>query len=210
MSKHVQINGDTYTQLQINFINEYFVDYNATQAVKRAGYQTVSDNAAAWQGSTLLKDPKIVKLIRVRLETDLMTKEEVIHRLARVGRGADIAHYIEQVTDEETGQTFTFFDLNKFKADGLGFLVKSVTNQRGGSVKFDFYDALKALEILAKHHALLVDVLVNISDDVSSEKDALARRQRVTELLAAAASRARPADKSAVIEGTAKLVESDK
>jgi len=206
MAGQVRIDNEVYTDLQLAFVREYFVDYNATRAYIRAGYVNSTEESAASSASTLLREPKIAKLIRLKLQADLMTKEELVHRLAAIARGADIASYTEAQVDPDTGTTYTFFDLEKFKADGLGFLVKSVTNLRGGSVRFDFYDSLKALELLAKQYAMLIDVLVQVKDDVSQEQDSEARKRRVRELLKAAATRARPPDKDTVIDSTATVV----
>ena len=53
------------TEKQIAFSREYIIDYNATQAAKRAGY---SEKTAYAQGSKLLKKTEIKEAVAKNLE----------------------------------------------------------------------------------------------------------------------------------------------
>ena len=80
--------------MQEQFVVEYLVDFNATQAAKRAGY---SDSVAILASQTLLKDSAIAaavdraqaqKLARVNVRAD-----EVIHELAALAYSR-VDHYL--------------------------------------------------------------------------------------------------------------------
>lgn len=86
------------TDKQKNFVNEYLIDLNATQAYKRAGYSASSDAIAATEGFKLLRNPKIEneisKRIKEREHRTEITQDEVLRELAAIAF-ADITDFVE-------------------------------------------------------------------------------------------------------------------
>ena len=72
------------TTKQRRFIEEYCVDFNATQAAIRAGYKK---SAAKATGAENLTKPDISKAVTDRLDELAMKPEEGTKRLADMGRG---------------------------------------------------------------------------------------------------------------------------
>lgn len=121
----------TLTPQQELFCQEYIIDYNGTQAAKRAGY---SDKTAAVQVSRLLKNAKVLSRVRAiqkeRLEKLALTQESVLLNLLEV---YDRCMQKKPVTewDYETGEY-----------------------KETGTYEFDAKGALRALELLGKHLAM--------------------------------------------------------
>lgn len=67
------------------FAREYVKDYNATQAAIRAGY---SEKTASSQGSRLLKNPKVLELIKENqkalVESSCLSEEKIIIELLTI------------------------------------------------------------------------------------------------------------------------------
>ena len=72
------------TTKQQRFVEEYCVDFNATQAAIRAGY---SEKTAYSQGQRLLKNVEIQAAIQKRLDKLAMTAGEALLKLTSWGRG---------------------------------------------------------------------------------------------------------------------------
>lgn len=73
------------TTKQRRFIEEYCLDFNATQAAIRAGYK---ESSAYEIGYENLKKPEISKAITARLDELAMKPEEGTKRLADMGRSS--------------------------------------------------------------------------------------------------------------------------
>lgn len=158
-----RVYGNDLTDKQKAFIEQYLIDFNATQAAKRAGYQG-NDNVLANVGCVNLRNPKIREHIRARLEGSCMSANEVISRLAHQARGPD--DYID-----EHGQV----DIAQLVQDGKAHLIKSIRETRYGRT-YIFYDSQRALELIGKHLQLFVDRVKhegNITVDIHdlSDKD---------------------------------------
>jgi phage terminase small subunit len=74
------------TELQQRFVNEYLIDFNGTEAYKRAGYTVRNDNVAAVEAVRLLRNPKIRAQLtkaqseqqeRTNITADMVIQEEV-------------------------------------------------------------------------------------------------------------------------------------
>ena len=78
------------TSLQERFVDEYMVDMNAAQAVKRAGYNT---QAPAQMGLKVLRTPKVAEEVARRLEQKRertqVTENYVINRLVNLAESTD-------------------------------------------------------------------------------------------------------------------------
>jgi phage terminase small subunit len=77
--------GSKLTTKMENFINEYFIDFNASQAVLRAGYKSTTPNRL---GTKLLKHPlvaaEIAKRKEIRQEKTELSAEYVITKLIAI------------------------------------------------------------------------------------------------------------------------------
>lgn len=71
------------TDKQRRFVEEYTVDFNATQAAIRAGYSKASANPT---GSENLAKPSIREAIDKRLDALSCSTAEVLTRLSEIGR----------------------------------------------------------------------------------------------------------------------------
>jgi len=142
------------TPKQSAFIEEYFIDFNATRAAERAGYRG-DDNTLAVTGSRLLRINKVAERIKVRLQESAMSADEVLARLAEQARG-EVGAYI---------QSDGTCDFESIIADDKAHLLKKVLKTtrltKAGdeiiSVKVEMYDAQRALELIGKYHKLFVD-----------------------------------------------------
>lgn len=73
---------------QAQFVREYLIDLNATQAAKRAGY---SEKTAYAQGQRLLKHAEVAAALSEaqakRAERTEISADRVLHELAKIGFG---------------------------------------------------------------------------------------------------------------------------
>lgn len=78
------------TDKQLNFIKEYCVDFNATQAAIRAGY---SQKTAYSIGEENLRKPEISDAIKQRLDQLTLSAEELTKKTADIAKG-NLADYM--------------------------------------------------------------------------------------------------------------------
>lgn len=141
------------------FADEYLrLNMNGTQAYKNV-YGTSNDNHAAVNSSRLLRNTKIDQYITERLKEKAMAADEVIARIAEVGRG-DLSRYV-------TGRGE--IDIEQLKADGLGHLLKkykktkrTIRQKDGTEVEtehqeIELYPADSAHDKLMRFHGLYND-----------------------------------------------------
>lgn len=74
----------TLTPKQARFVDEYLVDFNATQAAIRAGYSEKTAYSIGWEN---LRKPEIKKAISERIAEMTMEADEALLRLTQWGRG---------------------------------------------------------------------------------------------------------------------------
>lgn len=151
------------TGLQRLFVTEYLVDLNATQAAIRAGY---SKKSASRQGVDLLQIPHVAEAIRQRQAKRLSkveaTAERVLDELARIA-----------FADLRDVATWTGSSVQLRPSDDIppnaAIAIESVASGQWGP-KITLHSKTKALELLAKHHGLLVDrVKVENPEDVARQ-----------------------------------------
>ena len=153
------------TPKQIRFVDEYLVDFNATQAAIRAGY---SPKTAAAAAARLLRNVNIQAEI-ARRQKDLqrrteVTQERVVKELARIAF-ANIADYIHLQTQtrtkddgtEVTYQTVMFNETQELSADQRAAL--AVVKQSVNGFELKLHDKIKALELLGRHIGMFNDKL---------------------------------------------------
>ena len=141
------------------FVNEYLIDFNATQAALRAGY---SPRTAYSIGNENLKKPEIKAAIERRIDERAMTADEVVGRLSDMAR-ADPGDFMDI-------ESMSFsLALRKAKEKGLTHLIKKVkqrttiTHKKDGDeeenhyIEIELHDSQSALDKLGKVHKLFVD-----------------------------------------------------
>jgi phage terminase small subunit len=153
--------------LQRQFVREYIVDFNATQAAARAGY---SAKTAYERGSDLLKKPEIQKAVAAEIEARSdrtgITQDWVVQRLAELA-SADIADYMEW--DDKSATFKPKEDLPPGATKSI-LSIKSSKNVDGSSrLEMKMTDKLKALEMLARHTGAFNDS-VTVRGDINVGK----------------------------------------
>lgn len=136
----------SWTDKQKGFVEEYCVDFNATQAAIRAGY---SEKTAHVAGCRNLKDPDIKAAIEERLEELAMSAAEATKRTADIAR-ADMAEFFT-IEEDEGGNRYARLDLVKLVEEGPSHLVKKVKWTRHGP-QIETYDAQQALRTILDAH----------------------------------------------------------
>lgn len=153
------------TPKQIRFVDEYLVDFNATQAAIRAGYKAKTAHVI---GAENLRKPKIAEEI-ARRQKDLqrrteVTQERVVKELARIAF-ADATDYAQVETrtaekgdgTEVSYQTVTLTETAELSADQRAAL--ATVKQSVNGVEIKLHDKIKALELLGRHIGMFTDKL---------------------------------------------------
>ncbi|MBM7843756.1 terminase small subunit [Herpetosiphon giganteus] len=168
------------TAKQRRFVDEYLVDFNATQAAIRAQY---AERSARSIGSENLTKPEIQAEINRRLDS-IMPKAEILGRLAQQARGTmqdfffigmeertiekrriqisvdDKGRQGQEVileeTEEKAMRPAVYLSLVKAQNLGKMHLIKKYSlGPKGESI--ELYNAQDALTTLGKYHAMWVD-----------------------------------------------------
>lgn len=152
---------------QKRFVDEYLVDFNATQAAIRAGY---SQKSARSIGSENLTKPDISEAISQAISERLMTENEVIARLSDIARGdikdlmriSSVGYELELLSKDDEGN----FRVNphtklikKIKQKVTTIMPRNEDGEEKEIVETDLelYSALDALALLGRHHKLFTD-----------------------------------------------------
>lgn len=169
------------TPKQQRFVAEYLIDLNATQAAIRAGYKA---DSAKQVGSENLTKPDIKAAIASGKSQQLASAElsaarvlEELRRLAFV----DLRGFFD-----DAGNLKPIQELSEAHGHALAGLEVIIKNAKAGDGvtdtvhKFKVWDKTRALEMLAKHFALLTDV-VRVDDEQANIAKLLAGRKRAAE-----------------------------
>jgi phage terminase small subunit len=139
------------TERQRQFVAEYAIDLNATQAALRAGYSPKSARVA---GSANLRKPAVKKAIAAAQGPLLAALElnaaQVLQELARIAR-ANVLDYVR--VDDEGMPELDLSWLTRDTAAALSFKVEDDGGRR--RVTFGMHNKIAALDRLARHHGLL-------------------------------------------------------
>jgi len=149
--------GKKLTVKQENFIREYLVDLNATQAAIRAGYSAKTANVI---GPENLAKPCIAERIKqaidARQEKTEITAERVLQELANIAF-SNVEDFFESVSysdeeDEElAGQGRKYHQLKSdFLKSPRIAAVQSIEPGAYGA-KLKMADKMKALEMISRH-----------------------------------------------------------
>lgn len=137
------------TDLMKAFVEHYCDTLSGAKAARLAGY---SKDTARQQAYRLLQNTQVQAAIKSKLSAKAMSGNEVLHRLAAMGRG-DIADF--WTVDPEGKPSF---DFKACQEAGLLHLIKKVSyNKKGEVSSVEVYDAQAALVQLGRHHKLFVD-----------------------------------------------------
>ena len=130
---------------QAQFVQEYLIDLNATQAAIRAGYKP---SCAGKTGNELLKNPHVAAEIAdakdARAVRVGITADKIMRETARVAF-SDPASVLNEI-----GQIKGLRDLTPAQRAA----VKSVKVLADGTLEVQFWDKMNALEKLMKHHGM--------------------------------------------------------
>lgn len=145
------------TDKQRFFIESYLQCWNATEAARQAGYDGNETTLAAigWEN---LRKPLIAEAVSKRISEVAMSADEVLRRLAAVGRGS-----MDCFIDEDG-----YFDLGGEKARANRHLIKKVKVKKrvGGpeddpwtetETEVELHDPMRAMETIGRHHKLFTD-----------------------------------------------------
>lgn len=153
------------TPKQIRFVDEYMVDFNATQAAIRAGYKAKTAHVI---GAENLRKPKIAEEI-ARRQKDLqrrteVTQDRVVKELARVAF-ADASDYVcvETLTYENGDGTVSPVQIVSPKdtgalSDDQRAAIAGI-KQGANGIEIKLHDKIKALELLGRHIGMFNDKL---------------------------------------------------
>lgn len=130
----------SWTDKQKRFVEEYCVDFNATQAAIRAGY---SEKTAGSMGSENLQKPAIKQAIEERLEELAMSAAEATKRLADIAR-SDISDFFHL----ENGVLMV--DVEAITEHG--HVIQQIDMDEDGAHKIKLYDAKDALKTILDAH----------------------------------------------------------
>ena len=134
------------THKQRLFVNEYLIDFNATQAAIRAGYSEKSAAIIGWEN---LRKPNIAEEIQRRVDEVAMSANEVLIRLADVAR-SNIGEFLEF-------QGGVLPRLNLEQAQDRLHLIKTFKYDTNGNPVIEMYSSYDALVQLGRVHSLFTD-----------------------------------------------------
>jgi phage terminase small subunit len=149
------------------FVNEYLKDHNGTQAAIRAGY---SKKTARTIASQLLAILDISEAIKARIAEKTMSSDEVLTRLADMGRG-DLADLMDVTTSgftlelmkkDEEGNLIVKPEtklIKKIKQKVTTYLAKNESQEDREIVEteIELYSAQEALNTIAKLNGMITD-----------------------------------------------------
>ena len=147
------------------FINEYLVDFNATQAAIRAGY---SESTAQEQSSQLLARPDIRALIaegqKAIAERTQSFQDDAVSELKIVGF-SDLADFLT-VKDGGIVEQKPFNELTKEQTKCIKKIKQTLRSSHSADgtilhqtavIEIELHDKLKALELLGRHLGMFND-----------------------------------------------------
>lgn len=147
---------DRLTPKQRCFVEEYLIDFNATQAAIRAGYS--EDSARTTGPENLLKpvvQEAIGKAIARRSKRTEVTADRVVRELARIA-------FLDARKVMEWGpQGVKFRPSEELDDDDAACIVEAseTITEAGGTIRVKMADKMAALNLLAKHTGVAKDQL---------------------------------------------------
>lgn len=157
--KETAIPKDSLTAKQRRFVEEYCVDFNATQAAIRAGYSETTASEIGWEN---LRKPQIKSKIEIRMSALTMSSDEGLLRMSDFARGSFTPFL---VVDENNNVTV---DLTSLPAQAKMHLIKKIkqTKRTFGIpgmettevvTEIEIHDSKDATKTILQMHGKLVD-----------------------------------------------------
>lgn len=132
------------TNKQKNFIEEYLIDFNATQAAIRAGYSSKTANRIATENlSKPVIQKEIERRIQERQQRTEITQDRIVEELAALSF-SKITDYLEI----ENGEVI-FKDTSELTEDQKRAILSVKQTQYGIEIKLN--NKTKPLELLGRH-----------------------------------------------------------
>jgi phage terminase small subunit len=143
------------TAKQARFIAEYLKDLNGKQAAIRAGYKPSNAESTA---STLLQDPKVSQAVTAGKAEQLavagLSAQRVLEELARVAF-SNVRDWVDP--DGHLKPLHELRDSTTGAVASIELLSTPEQGDRHTVHKIRLWDKARALELLAKHYALLTE-----------------------------------------------------
>jgi len=163
---YVRKGGDDVklTPKQMRFVDEYLVDFNATQAAIRAGYKAKTAHVI---GAENLRKPKIAEEI-ARRQKDLqkrteVSQERVVKELARSAFAdvTDYAYVMQAIIERDGVKVPVESAVIKETCDLTDDQRAAIASIKQGAngVEIKLHDKIKALELLGRHIGMFTDKL---------------------------------------------------
>lgn len=147
----VELDMAGLTAKQAQFVYEYLIDLNATQAAIRAGY---SADTARQMGAENLSKPSIKKAIetamRARQVRTMVSADRIIEQLSRIAF-ADMCHY---AVWGGKGEMIDILPSDQVDGAAIKEITETVTDN-GVKRTLKLKDSVKALELLMRHNGML-------------------------------------------------------
>ena len=162
------------TKKQKRFCEEYLIGLNATRAYKVAYPSCKKDEAAAVNGSKLLRNTKVAEYIQERMKdrekrTEI-TQDWVLEELRKIAsaNGTDFAQVVREpviknnayVVDPDTGQVQTRDVVRIVPTEELPnekrMAIAAIKETKFG-INVETYDRVRALELLGRHLGMFKD-----------------------------------------------------
>lgn len=163
------------TLKQKQFVLEYLVDLNVTQAAIRAGY---SEKTAAQQGHNLMQMPEIEAAIQEaqanRAARTQITGDRILRELARIAfaDAGDYAQVVSMGSAKKAGipvQGVRLTPTAELSVDQRAAIASIEETQAG--IKVRTHDKVKALELLGKHQGLFTEKITIAAIDPETVKE---------------------------------------
>lgn len=157
------------------FADEYLIDFNGTRSYKAAYGEDLSDESAAVNASKLLRNAKVANYISNKIDErkkrTQITQDDVVRSLKMI-----LNANVTDVVNAKGQYKVTVNDTSQIPEE-LQFAIKSIKPNRAG-IEVEFYDKIKAAELLGKHLGMFTDKFevksdlgVTIVDDIPGESD---------------------------------------
>lgn len=152
------------TPKQMRFVDEYLVDFNATQAAIRAGYKAKTAHVI---GAENLRKPKIAEEV-ARRQKDLqkrteVSQERVVKELARIAFAdvTDYAYVMQAIIERDGVKVPVESAVIKETCDLTDDQRAAIASIKQGAngVEIKLHDKIKALELLGRHIGMFNDKL---------------------------------------------------
>ena len=137
------------------FVKHYLTHFNGSEAVRQAGYGVKNP---AHKASVLLRKENIreylAKKVAAREEKLDLSAERTLEELARIAF-ADIRNAVTWSVTED-GTDVVFKDSDELDP-ATAAAISEITQLKDGGLKIKFHSKPQALNVLARHHGLIID-----------------------------------------------------